>query len=149
MRIRTVVLLILLLGCSKAEDQTETSLVDHKSNKPDHDASVKIEVNYSDFLGHFFLEDDDSLSQEDRKIHYDVRFGAQSLMIKKCSDFGICTEPKEFELLSADQNSTVFQLKYGTTDTIPTCTFVNNFLHVYEYDLKLEKWVTRKYISDR
>ncbi|MEM9858432.1 MAG: hypothetical protein AAF843_13800 [Bacteroidota bacterium] len=134
---------VLIFGCSKNPEKLISS-----EEKRDNsiDSGKTLNINYSDFLGHFFLETNEHLNQS---IHYDVRFGNSSLLIKKCSDFGICELPGEFHLISKSGNGYIFQPKDASGDKILTFTFSDDHLFVFDYDSLDKEWMRKTYISDR
>lgn len=149
---------VLIVACSQqVESNSEASDSDSQHLKPKKNSNQKTssqitELNYSDFLGHYYEyagSVDSTFSSLLSKYYFDVRFGSNSLVVMKCTKIAECGDKIALKFKKRDDNQVIFELASSNSDSLPTWSFKGDYLTFSSLDHSTKEWKESVYLAYR
>lgn len=149
---------LLIVACSQQRESGSVAVdsdsrnLKSKENSNEEATSRIPNLNYSDFLGHYYEyagSVDETFTSLLTKYYFDVRFGTNSLVVMKCTKIAECGDKIELKFKKLDDDQVVFEPTSPNGDLAPTWAFKGDYLIFNTFDQSTKEWKESVYLAYR
>ena len=153
MKFVLILLCLMLISCSHGKETTKETNDTTSQKRSTQGALIKEpRINYSKLLGHYYEyagSDEATFNSLLDKFYYDVRFGTDFLVVKKCTKIAECGDRIDLKFRKKEEGYIVFEMVVSDDSLGPTWSFKDDFLIYKSFDQSSKEWKEFKYLAYR